>query len=302
MGKLHRHELKCEPKTRLRFPGGAYVVPPTIFEQLADEGIEVPAELRYFKYFATFDFEKFVDYLVQVSRESYRLLLNDFEGVFACIEDQIGEHDNMQEMVELLVGLQEESEQNERGIDVMMSDDEEEEIESENDEDRAFLDDGEEIEEDGPGFYRALNRDLDEMQEERVEEESHEETEGQEKKKPHPMVKLKFIYKNFLCLVSTTGDHLKFLDITNYLAPGFDYDQFLKAYECQASKGFLPYEWLEDIEKLDHTDLLPHAAFFSTLKNTNITTDEYAYCQQVAVGMVTNVSERDERHKKEAHE
>ncbi|KAK3725758.1 hypothetical protein QZH41_001057 [Actinostola sp. cb2023] len=193
----------------------------------------------------------------------------------------------MQEMVELLVGLQEESEQNERGIDVMMSDDEEEEIESENDEDRAFLDDGEETEEDGPGFYRALDRDLEAIQEERVEEERHEETEEQEKKKPYPLVKLKEklevylqelpvlgfnngrydlnmvkefllpylvkneavkfaikINNNNMCL---TTDHLKFLDITNYLARGFDYDQFLKAYECEASKGFLSYEWLDDI-------------------------------------------------------
>ncbi|KAK3718953.1 hypothetical protein QZH41_005939 [Actinostola sp. cb2023] len=148
--------------------------------------------------------KEFADYLVQVSQESYRLLLNDFEGVFTAIEDQIGEQDNMQEMVELLVGLQEEGEQNERGIDVMMSDDEEEELESENDEDRAFIDDGEEIEEDGPVFYRALNRDLDEMQEERVEEESHEETEEQEKKKPHPLIKLKEKFSEMCPILKNT--------------------------------------------------------------------------------------------------
>ncbi|KAK3736484.1 hypothetical protein QZH41_017403, partial [Actinostola sp. cb2023] len=279
--RLNRHELKCEPKTRLRFPGAAYVIPPTIFEQLADEGIQVPDELRYFKYFATFDFEsmldksdlpenttkltwvnkhvplsfsvcsnvpgskepkcfitngnshafikQFVDYLVQVSRESYRLLLNDFEGIFASIDEQIGEQDNMQEMVELLVGLQEESEQNDRGIDVMMSDDEEAEIESENDEDRAFLDDGEETEEEGPGFYRALNRDLDEIQEERVEEERHEETEEQEKKKPHPLVKLKISKQkyniqpcsSFLCIQDEDDEEevMKFARWMNKLFP-----------------------------------------------------------------------------------
>ena len=32
---------------------------------------------------------------------------------------------------------------------------------------------------------------------------------------------------NHMCLKTM---HLKFLDITNYLAPGFSYDQFLKAY------------------------------------------------------------------------
>jgi len=55
--RLNRHEQMCEAKTRLKFPGGAYNSPATIFEQLADEGINVSEELRYFKYFATFDFE-----------------------------------------------------------------------------------------------------------------------------------------------------------------------------------------------------------------------------------------------------
>ena len=39
---------------------------------------------------------------------------------------------------------------------------------------------------------------------------------------------------NTMCLKT---EHLKFLDITNYLAPGFSYDQFLKAYECSQTKG-----------------------------------------------------------------
>ena len=56
-GKLQPLELTCEAKTRLNFPGNAYVVPPTIFDQLSDEGINVPEHLRYFQHFATFDFE-----------------------------------------------------------------------------------------------------------------------------------------------------------------------------------------------------------------------------------------------------
>lgn len=76
-------------------------------------------------------------------------------------------------------------------------------------------------------------------------------------------------------------DNLNFLDITNYLAPGFNYEQFLKAYEVDETKGFLPYEWITDLEKLDHQELPEHTAFFSTLKNTNITAEEYEYCQGV---------------------
>ena len=53
--------------------------------------------------------------------------------------------------------------------------------------------------------------------------------------KHHP---IKFTVKgnsNHMCLKTNS---LKFLDISNYLAPGFSYDQFLKAYECEPTKGF----------------------------------------------------------------
>ena len=74
---------------------------------------------------------------------------------------------------------------------------------------------------------------------------------------------------------------LKFLDITNYMAPGFSYDQFLKAYECEQTKGFFPYEWIDGLDKLNEASLPPHEAFYSTLKNQNISAEEYRYCQQV---------------------
>ena len=76
-------------------------------------------------------------------------------------------------------------------------------------------------------------------------------------------------------------DSSKFLDISNYLAPGFSYDQFLKAYECEQTKGFFPYQWLDCLDKLEETSLPPHAAFYSSLKNANITGEEYRYCQHI---------------------
>ena len=92
---------------------------------------------------------------------------------------------------------------------------------------------------------------------------------------------IKFTVKrnnNHMCIKT---DSLKFLDISNYLAPGFSYDQFLKAYECEQTKGFFPYQWLDCLDKLQETSLPPHAAFYSSLKNANITGEEYRYCQQV---------------------
>ena len=244
-GMMHRHERNCEAKTRLRFPGASYVTPPTLFDQLADEGIEVSEEFKYFEYFATYDFESmfnrerlpentekltwenkhvplsasicsnvpgytspkcfitngnspdllksFVDHLILISRESYRLLLSDFEGIFSAIDEKIGElvvdEGSMDEMAEILVDLQGESE-NGRGIDVMDSDMEnEEEIESENDVDRVFINDERESEDQDSAFYRALNQELGD----RLTEECREGTEKKEKPKEHPLVKLKVI-------------------------------------------------------------------------------------------------------------
>ena len=53
---------------------------------------------------------------------------------------------------------------------------------------------------------------------------------------------------NHMCIKT---EDLKFLDISNYIAPGFSYDQFLKAYECEQTKGFFPYEWVDNLDKLE---------------------------------------------------
>ena len=59
---------------------------------------------------------------------------------------------------------------------------------------------------------------------------------------------------NHTCLKTI---HLKFLDITNYLAPWFSHDQFLKAYDCTQTKGYFPYEWVDSLEKLEFPALPP---------------------------------------------
>jgi hypothetical protein len=52
---------------------------------------------------------------------------------------------------------------------------------------------------------------------------------------------VKFTIKRNNNFMALKTEHLKFLDVTNYLAPGFSYAQFLKAYECPATKGMLLY-------------------------------------------------------------
>ena len=75
----------------------------------------------------------------------------------------------------------------------------------------------------------------------------------------------------------------KVLDITNYMAPGFSYSQYLKAYECTEKKRFFLYKWMTSLEKLNISQLPPHETFYSTLKNGNISLEEYQLCQKVWV-------------------
>ena len=81
----------------------------------------------------------------------------------------------------------------------------------------------------------------------------------------------------FMCVKTS---RFKFLDMCNYIAPGFSYAKYLKAFGCEEGKGYFPYEWM-NLERLNETSLPPHDAFYSNLKQANISDEEYAYCQQV---------------------
>ena len=74
-----------------------------------------------------------------------------------------------------------------------------------------------------------------------------------------------------MCL---SNDHLKFPDMTIYIAPGFSYDTFQKAYGCEVTKGHFPYEYMDCLEMLDDTALPPKEIIFSQLKN-----EDYTSCQ-----------------------
>ena len=88
------------------------------------------------------------------------------------------------------------------------------------------------------------------------------------------------IRSNHNCICLKTK-HLRFLDITIFLAPGFSYDKFLKACECPQTRGFFPYEWMDSLDKLEHYSLPPHTALYSSLTKSIISDEDYRYCQYV---------------------
>ena len=68
---------------------------------------------------------------------------------------------------------------------------------------------------------------------------------------------------------------LKYLDICNYLAAGTSLVAFYKAYKVETPKGYFPYEWFNNLNKLDYKGIPPQSAFRSLLTKKEI--DEYQY-------------------------
>ena len=104
------------------------------------------------------------------------------------------------------------------------------------------------------------------------------ETDQDKKKNKSP---LQFVVKrnnDFLCISTPT---LRFLDIVNFIAPGFSYAKYLAAYGITEQKGFFPYEYLTSYQQLNESCLPPHEQFYSSLKQSNISAQEYAFCQKV---------------------
>ena len=67
---------------------------------------------------------------------------------------------------------------------------------------------------------------------------------------------------------------LRFLDIKNFLAPGFSYRKFLVAYGAELRKFYFPYEFVTDHDKLE-SGLPEHGDFYSSLSKSNSTQEEY---------------------------
>ncbi len=74
----------------------------------------------------------------------------------------------------------------------------------------------------------------------------------------------RFIYESYSRIFTV-------LDIRSYLALNDSYDAFIKAYECKLDKGFSPYDWFDDNDKINNTEFSPPEAFQDKMKNKAIT-------------------------------
>ena len=78
------------------------------------------------------------------------------------------------------------------------------------------------------------------------------------------------VIKNGSAYTQIGARRFKFLDISNYLAGGVSYSAFLKAYKIEEAKSYFPYEWFDDVSKLDYPCLPSYDALYSELKQKNV--------------------------------
>jgi hypothetical protein len=90
-----------------------------------------------------------------------------------------------------------------------------------------------------------------------------------------------FVVKKTDALTCVKTTCLKFVDICNFIAPGFSYSDYLRAYGVEETKGFFPYEWLDTLDKLDYKELPCREAFSSKLKRTELSEKDYETVKNV---------------------
>ena len=76
-------------------------------------------------------------------------------------------------------------------------------------------------------------------------------------------------------------DHLKFLDVLQFLAPGYNLKSFFKAFGVTEQTGFFPYDYFTSADQLDETILPPYETFYSTIKNCNVLEEEHTVFQKL---------------------
>ena len=292
--ELHRHERTCEAGVNQIYKGGVYRPPASIFERLDDEGIIASPVLRYFPYRATFDFEcYFSDERLPVNSDklqwsarhvplsvSVASNVPGYEPAQCYVTD--GDSDKLvADMMDHLTAISDAAYESVLPLyaDVL------EELKT-----RKEAWDEEEEEEDGKKTVnpcKTLEKQLQTWLRQLPVigfNSGHYDLNVIKKFYIPYMVKnndIQFVIKRQNTFMCFSTPKLKFLDVTQYLAPGVSYDKYLKAYGCDLQKGHFPYEYMDGIGKLEDRALPPQAAFYSQLKSEEISDADYARCQAV---------------------
>ena len=288
---LQRHERTCEAKVRYSYPGGVYHPNQCIFKKIEEFGIDIPEDLKHYPYRAAYDVEAMLE-PTDRPKSNKMEWTSTHVPLNISICSNIPDHDRpicffskgdpnvmISKAVKYLKSLS-------RTAQLLLRE-----------------------------RYQEL---FEEMEIEMTDELDPEDPKFDSKKRKHPLYKLQLQLEGYLQELPVIGfnsgqydlnamkisflsyiaehenvklvvnrnnnymcvktENLKLLDISNYLATGFSYVQFLKAYGCSEEKGHFPCEWMTTLEKLKHTVLPPKEAFYSSLRNQHISEGDYQHC------------------------
>ena len=304
---LKRHESTCEGGIRRVYKGGVYRPPASIFERLDDEGIIVSPVLRYFPYRATFDFEcYFSDERLPVNSDKLQWSARHVP-LSVSVASNVPGHEDAQcyitngdsdklvaDMMRHLHTISDAAYESLSASYADVLDQLKARKESWDDAESEANTEEEENEKESKtnpfntlagqllGWLRQLpvvgfnsgKYDLNVVKKFFIpylmkpsEDDEIDET--------------RFVIKRQNTFMCFSTNKLKFLDMVNFLAPGYSYDKYLTAYGCMQQKGHFPYEYMDNLRKLDDCTLPPQAAFYSQLKNEGISDENYARCQAV---------------------
>ena len=317
-GDLYRHQRNCANQTKFVYPGGFHRANESIFTKLEQFDINVPEDDRTFPWFICYDFEAILQKVddhpsqfLQWTQEHKPISVSICSNVHGhtepfCIVEP--DQDNLVEKMvtalqEIAMNVYELSENTWGWVLKKINDKLEEEKRKETqsgDEAVHFDDDEDENDDDNDvknGKIHKFNHPLQKL---------YGEMEAYMRQVPvlgfnsakydlnlvkqclakhlnmhNNELRGNFVVKKSNSYACIATQQLKFLDISQFLAAGASYSSFLKAYHIQENKGFFPYSYFDDVAKLEETSLPPHGAFYSSLKGTNISKQEYEYCQKV---------------------
>ena len=82
---------------------------------------------------------------------------------------------------------------------------------------------------------------------------------------------LSYMIKKGNAITCLSTKKLTFLDVCNYIPPGYNYAKYLETYGNGqvGTKSWFPYEYVVSLDKLNEPQIPPYQSFYSSLKQTN---------------------------------
>ena len=289
-------------KTNHKFPGGVFKLKSTIFDYLLEIDIDIPRELQRCPYFAVFDFESL---LLKRTRQTtaHLAFTHEHQPVSCAIHTNIPGfqpkcfiNDNPDQLVQNLLTYLEDIQCAQKEILESQFQPMFDELDSTTQESQQYIQKLITLQQDHnreKGFLNFLHRSRSKLtvycnQLTCLGFNSRKYDINLIKRNLYPILVVKgrekeipswphIIDRNGTVLALYT-ETLKFLDVSNYIAPGFSLDVFMRSHGAQLTKAKFPYEYLDSYSKLNETALPPPNPFYSKLREECISEKDYTEC------------------------